>query len=305
MDIVSLIVSKILPLYALIGLGYFAGKKLEVDAQGIARFLIYIIAPFVILEACLKIELRLDIIYLPFLYFLAALIMIGFSLFIGRLFLTGAKVNLYAVSCFWKNSGYFGIPVALTLFPADIAALYIVMTFGSVFVEFTMGFYLLARGQYSARDSFIKLIRLPLLYAAALGLTLNALEFQAPQALSDMFISMKGAFIIFGMAVIGINLGRMERFTIDMKLTAPILGTHCFLWPALMAGLLYLDSILTMAIPALYYPIFMLVSVLPIGANVALYASELNVEPAKASTIVFISTLSGVITVPIAVHFLF
>ena len=51
MEIFISILFKIIPLYIFVVIGYIAGKYLGIDAKGIGKLIIYIIAPFVIFEA--------------------------------------------------------------------------------------------------------------------------------------------------------------------------------------------------------------------------------------------------------------
>ena len=69
MEIFFSILFKILPLYIFVGIGFIAGKYLNIDAKGIGKLIIYIIAPFVIFEAITHSKLTVGTFILPIIAF--------------------------------------------------------------------------------------------------------------------------------------------------------------------------------------------------------------------------------------------
>ena len=70
MELFLAIFLKIIPLYIFTILGFVAGKYLNIDAKGIGKLIIYIIAPFVIFEAITHSNLSLSTFILPIITFL-------------------------------------------------------------------------------------------------------------------------------------------------------------------------------------------------------------------------------------------
>ncbi len=60
MSVIEILIVNIIPLYCLIGLGYIAGRWLDVNIHSIAQTLIFLIAPIVTFGAMtrLKFEIR-------------------------------------------------------------------------------------------------------------------------------------------------------------------------------------------------------------------------------------------------------
>ena len=73
MELFLAIFLKIIPLYVFAILGFVAGKYLNIDAKGIGKLIIYIIAPFVIFEAITHSNLSLSTFILPIITFLILL----------------------------------------------------------------------------------------------------------------------------------------------------------------------------------------------------------------------------------------
>ena len=70
MDIFFSILFKILPLYIFVIIGYIAGRYLNIDAKGIGKLIIYVIAPFVIFEAISHSNLSISTFIIPIATFL-------------------------------------------------------------------------------------------------------------------------------------------------------------------------------------------------------------------------------------------
>ena len=193
MDIFLSILFKILPLYIFVVIGFIAGKYLNIDAKGIGKLIIYIIAPFVIFEAITHSNLSLSTFVLP----MVAFIMCSFVAFIfysyGKYIYSDSRANVLAIVSAEGNTGYFGIPIALLLFDQSVFGIYILGTLGVTIFENTVVYYLTARGRYSVKESLYRLKRLPAIYAFVCAIVFLYLEINLPRAMDNFVISMQGA----------------------------------------------------------------------------------------------------------------
>ncbi len=303
MDIFSLLIQNILPLYIIMFLGFCGSKFLDIEPRNISRFVIYLVSPFVVFEAAMRVPFEFESFIPPLLYILISLSLMLIAFGISPLiFKDKNRVNLFMVACSVKNSGYFGIPIVLMLFPIEISSIYILATMGGLFLEVTVNFYILARHNFDAKESLNKLLTLPALYAFILGFALNSQNITIPTNFDTVFVSFKGTLIILGMAIIGLNIGRLDKLKFDLNLLTPTLLVHIFIWPIITYGWLFLDYHFLHVINPEYHILFLLIACLPVAANITIYASELNVMPASAATLVLISTLLGVAFVPLAMY---
>ena len=115
--------------------------------------------------------------------------------------------------------------------------------------------------------------------------------------------SFKGAYIVFGMMIIGITLCKSKLSHLDFKFLVPLLAVKFLLWPIVMVGLIHLDkSIMHLFNPDIYQ-VLVLMSLVPIASNSVALASALEVEPLKTSVAVTLSTVLGLVTIPISLNF--
>ncbi len=292
---------KLIPLYSIIFLGFIADRFFHVKKESISPLLIYIISPLVVFQGIVSRDFTPSILILPFVFLFISLIL---SLSFYRLFKkswSDATTNVLAFSVGAGNTGYFGLPIIMMLFGHEAMQVAVMGIFSVQFFEITLGFYLMARGNYSPKNSLKKLIKLPTIYAFVLGLILNASGYRAEGAMLDFFVLFKGAYSVLGMMLIGLALSTVQKQTFDLKfLTLGILGKF-ILWPLCMTGFIFLDYHYFHLYDLFTYKILLILSAVPIAANTVAFATQLETRPDKAAAVVVLSTLIALFYLPIFV----
>ena len=209
---------KIFPLYLNVVLGFLATKFLSVERHSIAAILIYIIGPIVVLSATMSVEINKAVAFLPiFLYIFGSIIAFA-TLFIFGKNWNDPTGNILAFSSGTGNTGFFGIPLALIFFDTDLANIYIFTVLASLLYENTTGFYVTAKGNFTAKQSLQKVIKLPILHAFIIGITLNLMGFRMPEELTFYTDQFKSAYGILGMMMLGMGLhGFNKSEDLDFK----------------------------------------------------------------------------------------
>lgn len=303
MNLFLLLASKLLPLTIFVLFGFIAGRKLDVKKESVAKILIFMVTPSVVFTTLLQARLDLSLIGLPFFFFgISVLLCFLFLKMAGRFQPSPAK-NIIAFSAGNCNSGYFGLPAAIALF-GDQAVIYSVMiSFGFILYENTVGYYVTARGNYDPRESWRRVKRLPVIYAFVVGLFLNLSGLTFPNALQDFSHWVRGTYSVLGMMLIGMGVSALPRFQINWKFTSPMLLAKFLFWPLLMTVTIALDQNLFHLFTPMIHRIILLVSVLPMAANTVAFATELKAEPEKASAAVLVSTIISLFLIPILFSF--
>ena len=292
---------KIIPLYVLILLGFIGGKYLKVKKESIANLVIYLIAPVIFFNGVFTTKLSLSNLSLPFLIF-AVCCLICLSLYlISSLFWKDNTKNMLAFISPDGNNGYFGLPVALVLFPTNIIGLYIFAGLGILLYENTLGFFIAAKGKHTVKESLLKLLKLPLIYAVALGLIANLSGVHFGSIYTDVVTNFKGAFTILGMMIIGLGLAGIIEYKFDFLFIGLSFLGKFFLWPVLALLTIFLDSHYLKFYNPDAYKILILLSVIPIAANTVSFATLLKSHPEKVAIAVLFSTLFALFYVPLAV----
>lgn len=301
MDIFLTLLFKIIPLYIIILLGFIAGKYLDVKKESVATLVIYLIAPVIFFNGVFTTHISLSSLSLPFLVFAICCFIALLFYFIGNLFWKDSTKNILSFISPDGNNGYFGLPIALLIFPDSLIGLYIFAGLGMLLYENTLGFFIAARGQHTIKESLTKLLKLPLIYAVALGLLANVSGLRFGSIYADTITNVKGAYIILGMMIIGLGLSGIKQYKFDILFTGLAFLAKFFAWPLLVALIILTDKNLLNFYSPDIYKILILLSVIPIAANTVSFATLLKSHPEKVSIAVLLSTIFALFYVPFAV----
>lgn len=292
------IILRLLPLYLLVALGYIAGKKLKISKEIIAPLLIYIFSPSVVFFAVLRAEINSTFLILPLISFIAGTLVAVLALYFSKYFLKGNLRNLASLAASDPNSGYFGIPIALALFGEAQLASYIMLVFGLMIFENTAGFYITARGNYSHANSLTRLTKLPTLYAFSVAVVLNLSGLTLSPEWLDLGQSLRGAYSVLGMMLIGLSIASLTTWSFDIKFNTFVNLAKFIGWPLVAYGIIYTDNHLLNLLNQDLEKLLLFISTMPVAANTVPFATILKVEPEKASVVVLLSTALATVIVP-------
>lgn len=294
------LLTKIMPLYVLIALGYAASKWLGYKKEGAANLLIYIVAPVVVFVGIANAPLEYRHIALPIVTFGLCCLLTLFFFKVAQRFWFGKSPYILAPSSAMVSGLNFGFPIALIIFPPQTVAIYLLAFLGFIVFDATVGYYVIARGNHTSKDSLKRLTKLPLMYATFAGIIFSYGKIPLPPLLIDLEKSFEGTQIVVGMMVIGQSLYGLQLKHTDWKYIIFSFTGKFLVWPLVMSLFVYLDKTYFhfFGLPA--YQALMFLSILPLATSPTIYAAALNVRPEKVATAVFLSTIISLVYVPIA-----
>lgn len=296
MDIFLALVIKMLPLYAIMGAGYAIGRKFPDAVAAISNTQIMLVSPIVLATSIAGLSFRGEYLLLPCLFFIVCCTM---ALLTRRLATCmGPARNLLAFACGSANNGYFGVPVALILFDEHMIGLFMLAGLGFIFFENTLGYYLIARGRFTIRESLARLVRLPPLHGAVIGVVLSILALRIPEFLAPAVRDFRGAYVVFGALIIGLGLSRVKSLRGDRHFAGWTIIMKFAAWPVAVAGLVWADTHFFQIFDGEVHHMMMLLGLLPIPANTVAYAIQLEAGAEKAAVAVFINTVLALIYIP-------
>ena len=300
MNIFFIILGKIAPLYLNIGIGYILARYFRIKREQIAFLLVYILGPIVIFFAVLSIEINMQLVFLPLFIFIFGSVIAFYILKKYKNEWKDASVNTLAFTCGTGNTGYFGIPLAMILLEPSVANIFIFGTLASLLYENTTGFYVTAKGSFTARQSIIKVLKLPLLYAFIAGLSFNLVGFRTPEVIVPYFENLKWAYGILGMMMLGMG---MKGFNLHEDFDKKYIRISYFFkfifWPAVVLAIIFVDKTFINFLNEEIYKVMFLFSIVPLAGNTVTLAVLLKAKPEKASFTVLLSTLVSVVYIPI------
>ena len=304
MNLFFILLGKISPLYLNIAIGYVLTRYFRVKRNFIATLLIYILGPIVILFATLSIKINFQLLFLPLFVFFFGTTIAFYILKRYKNDWNDASINTLSFTCGTGNTGYFGIPLSMILLSPESANLFIFATLGSLLYEDTTGFYVTAKGSFTARQSIIKVIKLPLLYAFILGVIFNLCEIKLPEIFINYNEYIKGAYTILGMMIVGMGLEKV-RFdsSFDIKFISYAMFIKFVVWPVCILTFIFIDKNYIHFLNDGLYTVMFLFSIVPLAGNTVTVATLLNVKPQIMSVALFISTVISLFYIPLVLYF--
>lgn len=298
--IFDILIPNLIPLYLLIALGYISGRWLDVNLHSVARLNLFIFLPIVSLGAMIRIEFNPTYIILP-------LTMMGISYAISLSAYTLSKhfwkdgtANLMGAAGVNGNAIYFGLPLIIAMFGPEGAGIYLFLNLGPQINNMTLAYYLVARGQFSVKQSLFKVLLFPVIHAIWIGLLLNFFGVHMSGVFQKYWEYASGCNIFLGMMMIGIGIAKIPKLTFDYKQIFAFFLIKFVLWPAAVLTFVILDIQLLHLFDSKVHQILIFFSVMPLIGNLVAYAAEYNLHPEKTAAAVLMSSVATIIIVPAA-----
>jgi predicted permease len=292
MEIYIKIFEVIFPVFFVIGVGYYLGKKNpKFDTNFITVFAGNIGTPAMIFYTVTTTGITLNIF---FHYFFYALIMIGGFALIGLilLFLLKKDLSMELPPLILPNTGNMGIPICLFAYGTDGLGIASAVASVIILFHFTLGIFLAKK-----KFSLDVVIKSPPVYAIIISVLFLFFKIQTPLFLENTTFLLTYATIFLVLMSLGIALTKLKfslKDSILLSLCRIILGPiiafiiiYYFNLSGFAAGVLLIQSAMPSAI---------------LNYLVGSMYSPKKIVDSIASTIV-LSTIMSFFTIPIVVFF--
>ena len=295
-----------LPFFAIIGLGYGAGRSrffTEEATAYLTKFVFYFALSAMIFRFAANLSFaEVFDVNLILGYLTGCLGVYGIATLIARLRRQDTATAAVEAQCATiGNVGFLGLPMMAVLFgEASVGPMMLILAvdlivFSSlivILINLTRGG---GRGLLALRLAALGLVRNPMIVSMADGLSWSALALPVPAPVNEFLTLLGSAATPGALFAIGASLASKsaERVQTALWLSFAKLAIH----PALVAlALLWLFPVgpyaATIAISA---------AALPVAGNVYMLAQHYGVAPHRASAAIFFSTLASILTLPVVI----
>lgn len=293
----------VLPVFFIFFIGYLGQKLIGFDIRSISTAALYLMSPFLAFRTFFTNELTMDYFYIVLfsLILTSVLLLVVWvtSVIMGA---TRQQLSAMILGGVFMNSGNYGAPVVLFAFGAvafDYAV--IMMVFQSLLMN-TIGIFFASIGgkeKATLRQSIQRVVRMPLIYAAFLGIGLQLAGIMIPETLMSGISLIADASIPTVMLVLGMQLAAISRKRVVYRYVSAVTVIRMVLSPLIAAGILYF-----MPVSDLLKSVIILQAAMPAAANTTMFALQFGTEPDLVSFTTFITTIISIITIPIVLLFL-
>ncbi len=303
----SVLLSNLIGLFLLIGVGFFAVRAGILPAEAskpMTALLMKITVPATIVSSMLR---PLD---MGFLKMGASMLLVGMvilplfsvvSLGLSRLFrVADGRRGMWCFCATFCNSGFMGFPVALALFGEEGLALTVILSIPFNLMMYSIGAKMvcmdLPRDGSAQAISWGKVIFSVINLSLVVGLFFYFTQIQLPQAVRGPLDYLAGVTTPLSMMITGMNLSQGKAGDIFRDrdiLTAA--GTRLLILPVLAWGLMRLVP----GLSSLVLGAALLNFSMPSPAAAALLGEQYGGDTQTAVRAVFVSSLLCIVTIPL------
>ena len=285
----SSILFSILAIYIFIVVGFIAKMSFKdrIDDKTVTLINVYFLQVFLTFWGLLIRPVDSTLLFAPSIYlFIVILVLFISALMAKRLFENKKEYSIATVAAVIGNTGNLGIPLNIAIFGEASIPYTTVINLMNVFIVYTIGVYYYSRGSFDAMSSLKNIVKLPILWAAALAIVLSAYGYSPSVEIMKMLMMGAYASIVMQLFLFGIYLYGTKISEISKKLTIWVMGIKFILLPALTFLVLYfieLDSTIK--------GIIFIELLVPLAIANVNFASLYDCKPKVVTALVFISSL--------------
>ncbi len=286
----GLILETIVPVFTIIGLGFWLAGRRELHIATLADLALLVTSPALVFSILAETVLEPD----RWVTLLGGTVWItlGTGLVAGLYVrLSGGGLRgLVPPAVFW-NAGNMGLPCARLAFgPEGLEAAVIIFVTIAV-LQFSAGVWI-AKG----RGGFLEVLRLPLIYAAGLGLALGASGVRPPQMLMEP-VRMLGQMAI---PLMLLNLGVQLRVLRITDVRHSLAAVAIRMGGGLLLALLFVEMF---RVAGVERQVLLLGSVMPAAVANVVIAQRYGSNPGIVASAIVLGTLLSLVTIPTVILF--
>jgi malate permease and related proteins len=273
----------VFPVLLVVGVGALLGKYQRIDPSNLSRLALYALVPCLAFSTLLTTSVRpLDFLQIAFCYLLTTGCLALIAWLIARKLETSKRS--FIVSVILGNNGNFGLPMAFFALGQSGLEISLMVFLVSVLVTFIGGPAILSsHGNF--KQSLLTVAKLPLVWFALLGWSLNLLHVRLPGFIMEGIQLLAQATVPTLLLSLGLQLGksgwRLPQRAVWWAVVLRFLGTPLLTY--FLTGLL--------GIHGLTREVLMLASTMPTAINAFLLTSELGGDVQMVVDTVMVTTL--------------
>jgi hypothetical protein len=296
LQLLDIFINNIAPILLIAGIGFIAGRRLEIDAKSLGKLVFNILSPSLIfysLSHSTVSALEFAQLALTVVVYTAILTFVSLSIIRLR---NGDRVERVStlLCAITANNGNYGLPLLALAFSESVLARGIMVTVIMSSLTYTLGIFIASSGRQNPREALLKVTRIPMVYAALSGLAVNLLGITLPTPLDrSLNLLSQGTFpamlLILGLQLSQVRITRFAPIALSVGLRM------------LIAPLIILLIALLFALPPEAFIAVMTQASMPVAVVTTVFAMEFELDRELISGSVMLSTLLSPVTLSLII----
>jgi malate permease and related proteins len=290
--LVSILVSDILPIFAIASAGFLLARYAGVDVKMLSRVVFYSLLPclaFHLLVTSTASGPNVARLILLAVLIMASMGLVGYVASKG-LGLDGKSLRAFLMVVMFSNGGNYGLPVVKFAFGPEA------LTYGTIFfltgsvTTYVAGAFFAGSHRSKIAGALEKIWKMPSLYGVALALIVRAAGHPVPDAMMRPIDLLSDAALPVMILVLGMQLQRAV-WPARPGLVILAVGISLLVAPVVAAGLAGVFGITGAARQSA-----VILSSMPVAVVTTILALEYELDPEFVTSAVFLSTIASPLT---------
>lgn len=283
------VLSVVFPVFTIIGLGFLFARFKKLSLEPVIDFLLYLTIPALVLSSLSgKKLIAADLLTVAFSAFLVV-IGTGLLSFIYLSIIKKRELRGFYLPTMFMNSGNMSFPLALLAFGPEGLAVAILYYIAISLLVYSLGIYI-AKG--SGLSGLAEILKLPLIYAALLGIGLNFSSVALPEPVLNTVEMLGAATIPMMQLSLGYRLYSAKLTDIKLSISGSLIR--------LLGGVLIAWLVVSIfGIEGLNRKIILLSSAMPSAVINFIVSHKYKLHSELVASIIATSTIMSIVTTPI------
>ena len=292
MEIYIKLFEVVFPVFFVIGIGYYLGKKNpKIDTKFITNFAANIGTPAMVIYAVTSTGINFEIFRDYFWYYLLAILSFSIVGIINLYLIKTKDIIRELPPLIFPNTGNMGLPICMFAYGSQGLGVSASITSLIILMHFTVGVFLADR-----KFSINVILKSPPFYAIIFSAVVLFYEIEMPVFVINTTEWLMYTTIFLILMSLGIALTRLKVFSFNKALISSF--TRMFIGPLIGIGLIWIFNLKGFAAGVLLIQCSMPSAVLNFLVG-SLYSPKETVD--DVASMIFVSTVLSFITVPIIV----
>ncbi|GAB4277544.1 MAG: AEC family transporter [Candidatus Promineifilaceae bacterium] len=287
------LVQNILPIFIVAAFGFMLRRWVGVDKKALSTAVLYCFSPALVFSSLVNSRLPgEELLELAAFTLISVTVMAAIGWVLSRLLRLGrAQTMALMLVLMFVNGGNYGLTLNNLRYGSDGLARAVVYYTTSTLVLYTVGLLMASMGRLSWRESSVRLLRLPPLYAAVAAVFVYTTGVVVPAPLMRA-VEIAGAGAIPVMLfVLGMQMADLQGVS-ELKLALPAVGVRLLVGPLVGLGVATL-----LGLSGLGRATSIIEASMPTAVFTIILATEFDLQPTAVTTVVVLSNLLSPLTV--------
>jgi predicted permease len=287
-----LFINNILPILLIAGIGFLAGKYLNIQARTLSRVIFYIFSPCLIFNLLVNSQLGgEDILRMAGFTCAVVLSMVVISYLFGKAMkLNREMIAALVLTTMALNAGNYGLSLNLFAFGEKGLAQASVFFVTTALLTYSVGVLVASMGNEKFMKAILNLFKVPAIYALTLAIVFIWREWALPTPLDRTITILGDASIPTMLILLGLQFQSNQR---SYQVPALIAANGLRLVGGAVLGLLLAGLL---GLQGVAYQAGVVEAATPTAVLSTVLSTEYDIEPAFVTTVVFSTTLLSPLT---------